>query len=104
MVVKPSELAPACSSFLARIVPLYLDNKAIKVVEGGSDVAEKLLEQKWEKIFFTGILLSVNSISTFRILMKTEVHLKHVISLNHNPASSNCSTFLPLLHISMSCG
>ncbi|CAA2982987.1 aldehyde dehydrogenase family 3 member F1 [Olea europaea subsp. europaea] len=54
VVVKPSELAPACSSFLARIVPLYLDNKAIKVVEGGSDVAEKLLEQKWEKIFFTG--------------------------------------------------
>ncbi|XP_059670810.1 aldehyde dehydrogenase family 3 member F1-like [Cornus florida] len=53
-VLKPSELAPACSSFLADTIPLYLDNKAIKVIEGGTDVAEKLLQQKWDKIFFTG--------------------------------------------------
>ncbi|KAL2497681.1 Aldehyde dehydrogenase family 3 member F1 [Abeliophyllum distichum] len=54
VVLKPSELAPACTSFLACKIPLYLDNKAIKLVEGGSDVAEKLLELKWDKIFFTG--------------------------------------------------
>lgn len=53
-VVKPSELAPACSSILCRTIPLYLDTEAIKVVEGGSDIAEKLLEQQWDKIFFTG--------------------------------------------------
>lgn len=54
VVLKPSELAPACSSVLFRTIPLYLDTEAIKVVEGGSDVAEKLLEQQWDKIFFTG--------------------------------------------------
>ncbi|XP_051126883.1 aldehyde dehydrogenase family 3 member F1 [Andrographis paniculata] len=53
-VLKPSELAPACSSVLFRTIPLYLDTEAIKVVEGGSDIAEKLLEQQWDKIFFTG--------------------------------------------------
>ncbi|KAK9265952.1 hypothetical protein L1049_003476 [Liquidambar formosana] len=53
-VVKPSELAPACSSFLASSIPLYLDTKAIKVIDGGQDVGEKLLQQKWDKIFFTG--------------------------------------------------
>uniref|UniRef100_A0A5B7A4J8 Aldehyde dehydrogenase n=1 Tax=Davidia involucrata TaxID=16924 RepID=A0A5B7A4J8_DAVIN len=54
VVLKPSELAPACSSFLATTIPLYLDSKAIKVIEGGKDIAEKLLQQKWDKIFFTG--------------------------------------------------
>ncbi|XP_059623544.1 aldehyde dehydrogenase family 3 member F1-like isoform X2 [Cornus florida] len=53
-VLKPSKLAPACSSFLANTIPLYLDNKAIKVIEGGADIAEKVLQQKWDKIFFTG--------------------------------------------------
>ncbi|MCL7022274.1 hypothetical protein MKW94_009166 [Papaver nudicaule] len=54
VVLKPSELAPACSSLLANIIPLYLDNKAVKVVEGGLTIAEGLLEMKWDKIFFTG--------------------------------------------------
>lgn len=56
-VLKPSEYAPACSSFLAATLPLYLDNKAIKVVEGGADVSEQLLQHKWDKIFFTGMNL-----------------------------------------------
>ncbi|KAJ8648521.1 hypothetical protein MRB53_001544 [Persea americana] len=53
-VLKPSEIAPACSSFLAKNIPLYLDNKAVKVIEGGVPIAERLLEKKWDKIFFTG--------------------------------------------------
>ncbi|XP_023552079.1 aldehyde dehydrogenase family 3 member F1 [Cucurbita pepo subsp. pepo] len=53
-VLKPSEYAPACSSLLAATLPLYLDDKAIKVVEGGADISEQLLQQKWDKIFFTG--------------------------------------------------
>ncbi|KAI3976450.1 hypothetical protein MKX01_008308 [Papaver californicum] len=53
-VLKPSELAPTCSSLLAKIIPMYLDNKAVKVVEGGPMIAEGLLELKWDKIFFTG--------------------------------------------------
>ncbi|CAK9157073.1 unnamed protein product [Ilex paraguariensis] len=54
VVLKPSELAPACSSFLASALPSYLDPKAIKVIEGGTDIAEQLLQEKWDKIFFTG--------------------------------------------------
>ncbi|KAJ8567579.1 hypothetical protein K7X08_019787 [Anisodus acutangulus] len=54
VVLKPSDLAPKCSSFLANTIPLYLDPEAIKVVEGGKDVAEELLQLKWDKIFFTG--------------------------------------------------
>ncbi|XWS73538.1 hypothetical protein CRYUN_Cryun02cG0138100 [Craigia yunnanensis] len=54
VVLKPSELAPACSSLLVNSLPNYLDNEAIKVIEGGPAVGEQLLQQKWDKIFFTG--------------------------------------------------
>ncbi|KAL6966458.1 aldehyde dehydrogenase (NAD(+)), partial [Sarracenia purpurea var. burkii] len=53
-VLKPSELAPASASVLAHIIPSYLDNKAVKVINGGPSVCEQLLLQKWDKIFFTG--------------------------------------------------
>ncbi|MED6188958.1 Aldehyde dehydrogenase 3 member F1 [Stylosanthes scabra] len=54
VVIKPSELAPACSSFLANTIPRYLDSNAVRVIEGGAPVSEQLLLQKWDKIFFTG--------------------------------------------------
>ncbi|KAG2674929.1 hypothetical protein I3760_13G160600 [Carya illinoinensis] len=54
VVLKPSELAPACASFLANTIPAYVDNRAIKVFQGGQAVGEQLLLQKWDKIFFTG--------------------------------------------------
>ncbi|CAK9152451.1 unnamed protein product [Ilex paraguariensis] len=53
-VLKPSELAPACSSVLAGNIHTYLDNKAVKVIQGGASVSEQLLQHKWDKIFFTG--------------------------------------------------
>lgn len=53
-VVKPSEVSPATSSMLAKLIPLYLDPKAIMIVEGGSGVSEQLLAHKWDHIFFTG--------------------------------------------------
>lgn len=54
VVLKPSELAPSSSAFLAKTIPMYLDGKAVKVVQGGHHIGEKLLERKWNKIFFTG--------------------------------------------------
>ncbi|KAK9273287.1 hypothetical protein L1049_018094 [Liquidambar formosana] len=54
VVLKPSELSPKCSSLLANALPTYLDIKAVKVIQGGADVGEKLLHLKWDKILFTG--------------------------------------------------
>ncbi|XP_047316736.1 aldehyde dehydrogenase family 3 member F1-like isoform X1 [Impatiens glandulifera] len=54
VVLKPSELSPMCSSILARTVGEYLDKSAVKVLEGGVSLGEQLLQQKWDKIFFTG--------------------------------------------------
>ena len=52
--VKPSELAPATSAALAKLLPAYLDERAVRVAEGGPKVAEDLLRQRWDHIFFTG--------------------------------------------------
>ena len=54
VLLKPSELAPASSALLARLIPLYLDPQVVQVVEGGVNVSTELLAMKWDHIFFTG--------------------------------------------------
>jgi aldehyde dehydrogenase (NAD+) len=39
---------------LAKYLPEYVDNSCIKVVEGAISETAALLEQKWDKIFYTG--------------------------------------------------
>ncbi|MDP9073747.1 MAG: aldehyde dehydrogenase family protein [Actinomycetota bacterium] len=54
VVGKPSELAPATSAALARLVPKYLDERAVAIVEGAGDTATELLAERWDHIFYTG--------------------------------------------------
>ena len=54
VVVKPSELAPATSALMARLVPLYLDTEAVRVVEGAADVTQDLMSQGFDHALFTG--------------------------------------------------
>ena len=54
VVGKPSELAPATSAALARLVPRYLDQDAVAIVEGGVPEAGALLAERWDHIFYTG--------------------------------------------------
>jgi aldehyde dehydrogenase (NAD+) len=53
-VIKPSELAPATSRVLARLVPEYLDPAAVRVVEGDAAVTQALLAQGFDHALFTG--------------------------------------------------
>ncbi|KAH6780333.1 aldehyde dehydrogenase 3H1 [Perilla frutescens var. hirtella] len=54
VVLKPSETAPATSSLLAKLLGKYMDPSAVKVVEGTVPETTALLEQKWDKILYTG--------------------------------------------------
>ncbi|PBC80023.1 aldehyde dehydrogenase (NAD+) [Streptomyces sp. TLI_235] len=54
VVAKPSELAPATSAVLARLLPAYLDTEAVAVVEGGVAETTALLAQRFDHIFYTG--------------------------------------------------
>src|SRR5260370_7355304 len=54
VVGKPSELAPATSAVLARLIPGNLDPDAVAIVEGGVEEATALLEERFDHIFYTG--------------------------------------------------
>ncbi|WP_329171688.1 aldehyde dehydrogenase family protein [Streptomyces decoyicus] len=53
-VVKPSELAPATSAAMARLLPRYLDGDAVAVVEGAVPETTALLAERFDHIFYTG--------------------------------------------------
>jgi aldehyde dehydrogenase (NAD+) len=53
-VLKPSESAPASSSLIAELVPRYLDERVVQVVEGGITETTTLLEESFDHILYTG--------------------------------------------------
>jgi aldehyde dehydrogenase (NAD+) len=54
VVLKPSEVSPASSALMAELVPKYLDNDAIVVIEGDGAVSQELIAQGFDKLCFTG--------------------------------------------------
>src|SRR6202000_1503281 len=54
LVLKPSEVAPASSALMAELVPKYLDNDAIAVVEGDGACSQELIALGFDHICFTG--------------------------------------------------
>ncbi|MFH6994467.1 aldehyde dehydrogenase [Flavobacterium sp. FlaQc-48] len=54
VVLKPSELTPHTSAIIAKIVEKTFHVNHVEVFEGGVEVSNKLLAQRWDYIFFTG--------------------------------------------------
>lgn len=54
VLLKPSELAPATSALIKKLIPRYLDPSAIAVIEGGEAPTTALLRCHWDHIFYTG--------------------------------------------------
>lgn len=54
VVIKPSAYAPASSAVLKQICEEAFDPCLVTVVEGGRAENEALLDECWDKIFFTG--------------------------------------------------
>ncbi len=54
VVLKPSELSAHTSALLATMISEVFPAGQAQVVEGGVSVAEALLAEKWDHIFFTG--------------------------------------------------
>ena len=53
-IIKPSEIAPATSKVVAKLVSAIFPPYYVAVVEGGVETAQTLLKQKFDHIFFTG--------------------------------------------------
>mmetsp|Transcript_24018 Transcript_24018/g.29405 ORF Transcript_24018/g.29405 Transcript_24018/m.29405 type:complete len:502 (+) Transcript_24018:158-1663(+) len=54
VIMKPGSYAVESSNVMSRIVNRYLDPECIRVVEGNRKVTGAILEEKFDKIFFTG--------------------------------------------------
>lgn len=54
VVLKPSDQTPHCAAIMQKIVTEYLDPTCYTVIQGALAETSKLLEQQWDKIFFTG--------------------------------------------------
>ncbi|MCI5058702.1 MAG: aldehyde dehydrogenase [Flavobacteriales bacterium] len=54
LVMKPSEIAPATSAVVKKMIEEYFDPEYITVLEGGVPETTELLKVKFDYIFFTG--------------------------------------------------
>lgn len=54
VVLKPSELAPKTSEIIVKIISKVFDTNHVTVIEGGVEVSQQLLAERWDYIFFTG--------------------------------------------------
>ncbi len=54
VVIKPSEATPNTSKIILDIISAVFTEEHVGVLEGGVEVSQDLLAQKWDYIFFTG--------------------------------------------------
>jgi len=54
VIVKPSEVSSACESLIKKIIEESFSPEHVCVITGDAGVAETLLEQKFDFVFFTG--------------------------------------------------
>lgn len=53
-IIKPSELAPASAKLMEELVAKFLDQNCYTVVNGGKDETTALLNERFDKIMYTG--------------------------------------------------
>lgn len=54
-ILKPSESAPMVAKVLQHIIETSIDASCYTVVQGAISETTALLEEKWDKIFYTGV-------------------------------------------------
>ncbi|KAI6652544.1 hypothetical protein LOD99_4329 [Oopsacas minuta] len=53
-ILKPSEIAPHCAKVVTDLVTKYMDPECYAVLNGAAKETQKMLEYRWEHIFYTG--------------------------------------------------
>ena len=90
VVVKPSELTPNTSSIIAKIINQTFEKNHVEVIEGGIEMSQQLLSQRWDYIFFTG------SVAVGKIVAKAAAEFLTAVTLElggKNPCiiDENCN-------------
>lgn len=66
VVLKPSESVPTVAKVLQHIIETSVDASCYAVVQGAVPETTALLDEKWDKIFYTGV--GCHSIRAVRML------------------------------------
>lgn len=93
VVVKPSELTPSTAAIISIIVAETFDPFDVEVYQGGVEVTQRMLEKKWDYIFFTG------SVSVGKIIAKAAAENLTPVTLElggKNPCIVDETANLPL--------
>lgn len=53
-LVKPSEVASNTEKLFAKLLPQYLDQDCYHVITGGPEEATRMLQERFDLVFFTG--------------------------------------------------
>ncbi|KAI5478029.1 hypothetical protein MNV49_005492 [Pseudohyphozyma bogoriensis] len=53
-ILKPPEQSPAFASLLTVLLPKYLDTQAYAIINGSTEVAQTLLQEPFDHVFYTG--------------------------------------------------
>ncbi|MDX5421985.1 MAG: aldehyde dehydrogenase [Hymenobacteraceae bacterium] len=54
VILKPSELTPSTSAVIAKLIRESFDEEYVAAVEGGVETSQRLLQERYNYIFFTG--------------------------------------------------
>jgi aldehyde dehydrogenase (NAD+) len=54
VVIKPSEVSPNVSSIIAKIISSTFNSEYVACIEGGIEISQQLLSQRFDYIFYTG--------------------------------------------------
>ncbi|KIX07170.1 uncharacterized protein Z518_01823 [Rhinocladiella mackenziei CBS 650.93] len=76
VVLKPSEQSYRCAAVMQKIMEAALDPDCYACVQGGIPETSALLEQKWDKIFFTGSVRTAKIIAQAAAKNLTPVDLE----------------------------
>ncbi|GEP52473.1 aldehyde dehydrogenase [Flavobacterium noncentrifugens] len=93
VVLKPSELTPKVSGVIAEIIRESFDPTHVEVFLGGSEVSKRLLERRWDYIFFTG------SVAVGKIVAKAAAEHLTPVTLElggKNPCIVDATANLPI--------
>ncbi|XP_039023212.1 aldehyde dehydrogenase family 3 member H1-like isoform X1 [Hibiscus syriacus] len=89
VVLKPSEIAPATSSLIARLAADYLDRSCIKVVERVVSETSALLEQVGQNTLYRSMIIYY----PFYLLYLNLLCLKKLGELHFRFICISCSVF-----------
>jgi aldehyde dehydrogenase (NAD+) len=92
-IIKPSEYAPYTARIITKIIKNNFDSGYINIINGDAAIAQKLTEQPFDHIFFTG------GIRVGKLVMEAAAH--HLTPVTLELGGKNPCIVTP--HVSLSC-